>query len=89
MIGDSTMNGLYVSLGCLMRRLSEGAISTWDVSEMTRVKDDYQSRNGPAFKQACRPPAQLLCPSRVTFRMGRVRMCSGTGLACCVDSAPA
>ena len=62
MIGDSTMNGLYISLGCLMRHLSEGALSTWDVSKMPRIKDEYQSRVGPIFKQVRRPLAQPPCP---------------------------
>ena len=36
MVGDSNMNGMFTSLGCLMRERSEGALSTWDVSTMTR-----------------------------------------------------
>jgi hypothetical protein len=51
MIGDSNMNTLFTSLGCLLQHLSEGELATWDASNATRIKADFNSRGGTAYKQ--------------------------------------
>ena len=51
MIGDSNMNTMFTSLGCLLQHQSEGSLATWDASNMTRIKSEFTSRGGAAYKQ--------------------------------------
>lgn len=51
MIGDSTMNGIFNSLACLLRRRSKGTLVPWESSKMTKIHGDYGSRNGEVYKQ--------------------------------------
>ncbi len=63
MIGDSTMNGIFSSLGCMLKdRLTSGRHRPWDTSNMTKIHDkfEYISRGGEAVRQVipyrlCRP----------------------------------
>ncbi|EIE19824.1 hypothetical protein COCSUDRAFT_44250 [Coccomyxa subellipsoidea C-169] len=54
MIGDSTMNGIFSSLACLLRnRIESGRHMPWEVSNITKIHDniEYMSRGGEAIKQ--------------------------------------
>ncbi len=54
MIGDSTMNGIFSSLACLLRnRIESGRHMPWEVSNITKIQDniEYMSRGGEAIKQ--------------------------------------
>ena len=64
MIGDSNMNTMFTSLGCLLREQSEGTLQTWDASNMTQIKAEFDSRAGTAYKQARAQPLQCLACER-------------------------
>ncbi|CAL8469520.1 g9061 [Coccomyxa elongata] len=54
MIGDSTMNGIFSSLGCMLKdHLTSGRHQPWDMSDMTKIHDkfEYTSRSGDAVRQ--------------------------------------
>lgn len=62
MIGDSTMNGIFNSLACLLRsRLATGHLEPWERSEVTDIRGDYTSRSGDIYLQV-RCSLALPCP---------------------------
>ncbi len=61
MIGDSTMNGIFNSLACLLRhRQATGHLEPWDRSEVSAIRGEYMSRSGGIYLQVrCKT---LPCP---------------------------